>query len=158
MTTVIASMIPQKEIADLYWARWNCELDIRSIKHSLHMNVLRCKTSEMVRKEIWCHTLAWNLLRGTMVESAKRNEVLPRQLSVSGAMQAIESFTLAMMAIEGGQTLYDAMLTTVSADRVGNRPSRLEPRLKKSRPAWVHQMRAPRNSYHRRLASQAVRP
>ncbi len=97
--------MPKKEISDLYWQRWNCELDIRSIKHSLRMDVLRCKTPEMVRKEIWCHMLAYNLLRGTMVESAKRHDVLPRQLSVKGAMQAVESFTPAMMAIDGNEAV-----------------------------------------------------
>lgn len=38
VTTMIDPTIPQKEIADLYWQRWNCELDIRSIKHSLNMD------------------------------------------------------------------------------------------------------------------------
>ncbi len=104
------------------------------------MDVLRCKTPEMVHKEIWCHMLAWNLLRGVIVESAKRNDMLPRQLSVKGAMQAVESFTPAMMAINGDVAIYNAMLTTVSAHRVANRPGRLEPRFKKApaRLAAVH--------------------
>ncbi len=78
VTTMTDPTIPQKEISDLYWQRWNCELDIRSIKHSLNLDVLRAKSPEMVRKEIWCHLLAYNLLRGTMVESAKRSDTLPR--------------------------------------------------------------------------------
>jgi hypothetical protein len=139
----------------LYWTRWNAELDLRSIKHSLHMDVLRCKTPDMVRKEIWAHLLAYNLLRGTMVESAKRNDVLPRQLSVKGTMQAVESFTPAMMAIDGSDVLYNAMLTTVSAHRVGNRPGRQEPRFKKRRPVWDSYMTVPRHQSHRRLASEA---
>ena len=53
-------------------------------------------------------------LRGTMVESAKRCDVLPRQISVKGTMQAVESFTPAMMAIDGNEAIYHAMLTTVS--------------------------------------------
>ncbi len=156
VTTITDPTIPQKELSDLYWARWNCELDIRSIKHSLHMDVLRCKTPDMVRKEIWCHLLAYNLLRGTMVASAKRSDVMPRQLSVKGAMQAIESFTPAMMAIDGSDTLYNAMLTTVSAHRVGNRPGRQEPRFKKRRPAWDSYMTVPRHKSNRRLASAAL--
>lgn len=153
VTTMTDPTIPQKEIADLYWRRWNCELDIRSIKHSLHLDVLRCKTPSMVHKEIWCHLLAYNLLRGTMVETAKRHDILPRQLSVKGAMQAVESFTPAMMAIDGSEAIYDAMLATVSAHRVGNRPGRLEPRAKKRRPTWNVWLTRPRNKYHRRLAS-----
>jgi hypothetical protein len=156
VTTMTDPTIPQKEISDLYWARWNCELDIRNIKHSLHMDILRCKTPEMIRKEIWCHLLAYNLLRGTITETAKRHAVMPRQLSVKGAMQAVESFTPAMMSVDGGDTLYNAMLSTVSAHRVGNRPGRLEPRLKKRRPSWKRNMMKPRNKYHRRLASEGA--
>lgn len=155
VTTIIDPTVPQKELSDLYWARWNCEVDIRSIKHSLHMDVLRCKTPSMVRKEIWCHMLAYNLLRGTMVEAAKRNATMPRKLSVKGAIQAVESFTPAMMAINGEAAIYDAFLATVSAHRVGNRPGRLEPRFKKSRPAWNAYMTIPRHKSRRRLAAAA---
>jgi len=158
VTTITDPTIPQKEISDLYWRRWNCELDIRSIKHSLHLDVLRAKTPSMVRKEIFCHLLAYNLLRGTMVESAKRNNVLPREISIKGAMQAVESFTPAMMAIDGSDTLYNALLATVSAHRVGNRPGRLEPRFKKRRPTWTALMTVPRSKSHRRLASQTSAP
>lgn len=156
MATLTDPTIPQKELADLYWQRWNCELDLRSIKHSLHMDVLRCKTPDMVRKEVWCHLLAYNLLRGTMVESAKRHDVRPRQLSVKGAMQAVESFTPAMMALDDNKTVYDAFLATVSAHRVGNRPGRVEPRFKKRRPAWDQYMTIPRHKSYRRLNREAV--
>jgi hypothetical protein len=151
VTTMTDPSLTRKEISDLYWKRWNCELDIRSIKHSLHMDILRCKTPDMVRKEIWCHLLAYNLLRGTMVASAKQNGVLPRQLSVKGTMQAVESFTPAMMAIDGSDVLYNAMLTTIAAHRVGNRPGRLEPRFKKRRQVWHELMTIPRHKSHRRL-------
>jgi hypothetical protein len=155
VTTITDPTISQKELSDLYWQRWNCELDIRSIKHSLHMDVLRSKTPDMVRKEIWCHLLANNLLRGTMVESAKRSDVLPRQLSVKGTMQAVESFTPAMMAVGNSDAMYNALLTTVAAHRVGNRPGRLEPRFKKRRPAWSMYMTIPRHKSKRRLAREA---
>lgn len=58
VSTVTDPSIPQKELSDLYWTRWNCELDLRNIKHSLHMDILRCKTPDMARKEIWRHLLA----------------------------------------------------------------------------------------------------
>jgi len=155
VTTITDPTIPQKELADLYWQRWNCEVDIRSLKHSLHLDILRCKTPEMCKKELWAHVLAWNLLRGTMTESAKVHGVEPRQLSVKGAMQAVESFTPAMMSIDGSETLYNAFLSTVSAHRVGNRPGRIEPRFKKRRPAWDQYMTIPRHKSRRRLAAEA---
>lgn len=155
VSTITDPTIPQKELSDLYWRRWNCELDLRSIKQSMHLDVLRCKTPEMCRKEIYAHLLADNLLRGVMVESAKSKDIQPRQLSVKGTMQAVESFTPAMMATESGDILYHAFLTTVSSHRVGNRPGRQEPRLKKRRHGWKDYLMVPRNQCHRRLASQA---
>jgi len=154
VSTIIDPSIPQKELSDLYWQRWHMELDIRSIKHSLHMDVLRCKTPSMVRKELHCHLLAYNLLRGTMVETAKRHDIRPRELSVKGTMQAVESFTPAMMSIDGNPAIYEAFLTTVSAHRVGNRPGRVEPRFKKRRPAWDKYMRIPRHKSYRKLNYQ----
>lgn len=155
VTTITDPTVPQDELSALYWRRWNCELDLRSIKQSMHLDVLRCKTPEMVKKEIFAHLLAYNLLRGTMTASAKRTGVTPRQLSVKGAMQAVESFTPAMMATDAGDVLYDAMLTTISAHRVGNRPGRQEPRKKKRRSGWRDMMTKPRNEYNRRLAAEA---
>ena len=137
VSTITDPTLPQAERSGLYWQRWSAELDIRNVKCSLYMDVLRCKTPSMVRKEIWCHVLAYNLLRGTMVESAKRHDILPRQLSVKGTMQAVESFTPTMMSIDGSEALYNAFLATVSSHRVGNRPGRTEPRFKKRRPAWT---------------------
>lgn len=142
-------------MSDLYWRRWNCELDLRSIKQSMHLDVLRCKTPDMVRKEIFAHLLAYNLLRGVMTDSATRTGVTPRQLSVKGAMQAVESFMPAMMATDAGEVLYDAFLATVSAHRVGNRPGRQEPRTRKRRPTWRDYMMKPRSKSYRRLASDA---
>jgi len=152
VSTITDPSIPQNELSALYWRRWNCELDLRSIKQSMHLDVLRCKNPDMVAKEIFAHLLAYNLLRGTMTESAKRTGTTPRQLSVKGTMQAVESFTPAMMAANGNEALYTAFLATVAAHRVGNRPGRQEPRLKKRRPAWRAYMMAPRNEHHRRLA------
>jgi putative transposase len=156
VSTITDPSVPKEELSDLYWRRWNCELDLRSLKKSMHLDVLRCKTPEMVEKEIFCHLLAYNLLRGTMTESAKRNGVTPRQLSVKGAMQAIESFTPAMMATDSGDVLYNALLTTVAAHRVGNRPGRQEPRMLKRRPGWTILLKMPRHKYHRRLNSEAA--
>ena len=60
----------REDLASLYRARWNNELDLRSIKVTLQMDVLRCKTPELVRKEIWTHVLAYNLIRTVMAQAA----------------------------------------------------------------------------------------
>src|SRR5262249_43083603 len=74
------------ELADLYRARWQAELDLRSLKKTLKMDVLRCKDPEMVRKEIWTHLLACNLVR-VMAQAAQQAECKPRGLSVAGTVQ-----------------------------------------------------------------------
>ena len=53
----------QQDIAELYHKRWLVELDIRTIKITLGMDVLRCKSPDMVRREIWTGLLAYNLIR-----------------------------------------------------------------------------------------------
>ena len=112
------------------------EVDIRSIKSTMRMDVLRCKTPEMVRKEIWAHVLAYNLLRTAMAVAAAANSIEPRQVSFKGAKQAVTVFAPKIEAAqpEGRAVLIDAMLTTIAYHRVRNRPGRWEPRARKRRP------------------------
>ncbi|MCG8407068.1 MAG: transposase, partial [Phycisphaerales bacterium] len=56
-----AEEVTASDLASLYRARWNAELDLRSLKQTMQMDILRCKTPELVRKEIWTHILAYNL-------------------------------------------------------------------------------------------------
>ena len=71
----------KEDLAELYRQRWNNERDIRSLKTVMQMERLRCKTPELVRKEIWTHVLAYNLTRTLMAEAAIKNNVLPRTIS-----------------------------------------------------------------------------
>ena len=93
---------PRQELAGLYRARWHAEFDIRSIKQTLKMDVLRCKTPAMVRKEIWGHFLVYNLIRGVMAEAARRHGLLPRELSFQGARQTMEGFRAELNRAGGG--------------------------------------------------------
>ena len=81
---VVTSLLDANEdtaddIAELYHKRWLVELDIRAIKINVGMDVLRCKSPEMVRKEIWTCLLAYNLIRRTMLQaaSAKGSTTVP---------------------------------------------------------------------------------
>ena len=47
---------------DLYSARWNAELDLRSLKETMQLDILLCTTAEIVRKEICTHILAYSLI------------------------------------------------------------------------------------------------
>ncbi len=83
---------PAGEPASLYRQKLHGELDISYLKSTMRMDVLRCKTPAMVRKESWTHLLAYDLVRGAMAEAADRHGVLPRRLSLQGARQTLEAF------------------------------------------------------------------
>jgi hypothetical protein len=70
----------KEDLVALCRARWNAELDLRSIKSAMQMRELRCKTPELVRKEVWAHILAYNLLRTVMAQAAARHLAAVDQL------------------------------------------------------------------------------
>ena len=135
-TLLDARAYPKASIADLYRQRWHAELDLRSLKTFLHLDVLRCQSPAMVRKEVWVHVLAYNLIRKVMAQAAQEHEVLPRQLSFKGALQTLNAFADSLQACraEDLETLCRILLAAVAQHRVGDRPDRLEPRRKKRRP------------------------
>jgi len=145
---------PAADLVELYRERWHCELDLRSLKTSLQMTHLRCKTPEMVRKEIWAHCLAYNLIRKTMAESARHQGVFPRHLSFKGAVQTMNSFAPYLaLCITDKDGLWAELLTAIAAHVVGNRPNRLEPRKLKYRLGKFTYMTRPRTEERRTLCS-----
>jgi Transposase DDE domain len=159
VTTLLdARLYSAHDLAELYGQRWHCELDLRSIKAALGMDVLRCRTPEMVRKELWMYVLAYNLMRAVMVRAALSKGLRPRQLSFTGALQAVNGFTPALVLAEGAVVvaLLDALLESVAAHRVGQRPNRVEPRAVKRRPKAHKLLSVPRIKARKRLESGRV--
>lgn len=77
-TLTNAKAVSKQELLTLYHARWQVELDLRSIKTVMQMDVLRCKRPERVKKEIAVHLLAYSLVRAVMAQAAFLGQVLPR--------------------------------------------------------------------------------
>ena len=148
VTTILNNSIGGKQIGDLFEHRWDGEVDIRSIKSTMQMDILRCKTPDMVHKEIWTHLLAYNLLRTVMAVAANENDMEPRQVSFKGAKQALTAFAPKIEAArpEDRMPLIDAMLTTIAYHRVGDRPGRWEPRARKRRPKPAARLTQPRHT------------
>ena len=149
------------ELAALYRARWHNELDLRSIKSTMQMGALRCKTPEMVRKEIWAHVLAYNLIRTVMAQAAATHDLLPRSISFKGALQTLEAFQplLELQADRGGAHrlgLYQDLLRAIATHRVGDRPDRFEPRAKKRRRDHYAWLTKPRSELKRKMAKGAT--
>jgi len=153
-TLLDASVYSVADLAALYRERWHCELDLRSLKASLQMTHLRCKTPEMVRKEIWAHCAAYNLIRKTMAESARQHEVLPRHLSFKGAVQTMNGFAPYLaLCVTDKDGLWAELLAAIATHIVGNRPNRLEPRKLKYRLGKFTYMTRPRTEERRMLCS-----
>jgi IS4 transposase len=126
----------QEDILDLYHERWHAEIDLRSIKTQMKMEILRCKSPEMVRKEIWAHLLAYNLVRTVMAQAAAEHNLTPRQISFAGAMQTLNEFRTSLLHASTAELpeLNSRILAAIARHRVGNRPGRVEPRKVKRRP------------------------
>ncbi len=158
MTTLLDAIeFPHDELATLYRARWHAELDIGSLKQTLKMDVLRCRTPEMVRKEIWAHLLVANLIRGVTAEAARGHDVLPRGLSFQGARQTIQGFRseLSHAGSSEAEVLREVALKAIASHRVGDRPDRVEPRVRKRRPKNYPLMHEPRPKPRKRLGKAA---
>ena len=146
VTTILDKSINGEQIGNLYERRWDGELDIRTIKSTMQMDILRCKTPDMVHKEIWTHLLAYNLLRTVMAVAAKENNIEPRTISFKGAKQTLTAFAPKIEAAkpQDRAPLIDAMLTAIAYHRVGDRPGRWEPRARKRRPKHAIRLTQPR--------------
>jgi len=145
----------EKDIAELYHRRWLAELDIRAIKCSLGMDVLRCKTPEMVRKEIWTCLLAYNSIRKTMLQAAMGSDLSPRQLSFTHALQAMAAGwgLLPTLGDSAFALLVPVQLASLTRPLVGNRPNRIEPRAVKRRPKPIPLLNMPRDAAREKLRS-----
>src|SRR4051794_8008499 len=158
VTTMLdAEEYGKEEVANLFIRRWNIELDFRSIKCVLQMDVLRCKTPEMVRKEIWMHMLAYNLIRGMMAKAAVAHGKQPRQLSFKGALQTMTAFRDASRGATpcDRARLLEEMLKAISRHHVGDRFGRVEPRANKRRPKPQRFLMEPRAEARKRLKQPA---
>ena len=139
--TVVTSLIdpvayPKEDIAGLYGFRWYAELDIRDIKQTLGLDHARCKTPDMVGRELWVTLLAYNLIRKLIATAAAVHEKQPRQLGFTLACQTVLSswMLLATGASRDVQQLWRLALERIAANEVANRPGRIEPRvIKRSR-------------------------
>jgi hypothetical protein len=154
VTTLLdAEEVSKEELASVYRARWHAELDLRSIKVTMQMDVLRTKTPDMVRKEIWMHLLAYNLIRTVMAQAALAHGVLPREVSFAGALQTFNAFREVLQTSRAGEVprIYQSMLAAIATHRVGDRPDRVEPRAIKRRPKPHRLLTVPRHEARRQL-------
>ena len=145
----------RRELRQLYSQRWSVELDLRCIKDTMGMEMLRCKSPEMLEKEIWTYLLAYNLIRLTMAEAAQAHDKEPRRLSFKGAIQAINTFIpkIQLASESRKDVLYQTMLRVIASQEVGNRPGRKEPRAVKRRPKPFPRLNMSRQAWRDSIAA-----
>lgn len=137
ITTLLDTQaFPTYKLIELYHSRWNVELDLRHLKTSLGMDILRSKTPDMVRKEIYIYLLAYNLLRSIMWSAGTTHSTPPLRLSLQGTRRHLINFLTKLVSVS--QTfryqVYSTLLKVVAHKAVPQRPKRVEPRKIKRRP------------------------
>jgi len=136
---------PCEALGELYRARWLAELNLRSLKTTLGMDVLRCRSPQMVRKELAVFQVVYNLIRILMRQAARRHDLDPQRLSFAGTRQRLLAFLSHWTRARTGRAQRDllaTLLADIAADPLPHRPGRHEPRAikrrRKSFPYLVH--------------------
>lgn len=149
---------PTAELAKLYLRRWAVELFFRDIKITLGMDVLRCQTPAMVRKEIVMHAIAYNLIRALMQQAAALYHVPIERLSFKGSVDTLRQWTDTLNAAHDKPReqarLFNHLLQILAEDIVPDRPNRAEPRVRKRRPKAYPLMTHSRRDYRLAAASK----
>lgn len=157
-TLTDAEKYSKEDIAELYGFRWNSELDIRSIKDSLNLGHVRCKSPEMVRNELWTTLLGYNLIRTTAAAAALLHDKQPRQISFTSTCQYILSSWMLLSCGAVSTVRIEnhcrELLSQIASCEVANRPGRLEPRVLKRRRHGYKLMQEPRSVLRAQLRNE----
>jgi len=141
---------PAERIAALYLRRWDLELGFRDLKTTMGMECLRCRTPEMVRKELFAYLIAHNFIRCLIAQAAATHGLPRTRISFKGTVDAARSFHQAMRISPSPQKarkLYNRLLEIIARDAVPLRPNRSEPRAVKKRPKNYQRLTMPRHSF-----------
>jgi hypothetical protein len=158
--TVATTLVDEAEVAgdwirSVYESRWLVELDIRAVKCSLNMDILRAKTPPMVRTELWSCLLAYNLIRLKMLQSCAPSGRDPRSLSFTTTLQLLATNWLLCAVIGVSEEMATLGQQAAGSERVGHRGGRVEPRVNKRRPKVLALMTKPRRQLQAELKAAA---
>jgi hypothetical protein len=157
-TLTDARTVTAKDIDALYGRRWQVEVDLRSIKAEMGMDILRTRSADMIDKEIAVYLLAYNLICALMVRAAISAGTLPRSLSFKATVQLYWAFEqqLRFAANARANIMTAHLLGAISLLRLPVRPGRIEPHAIKRRPK-NHALLTVRRSFARELILTARR-
>ncbi len=129
-----AKAFPASAIAALYARRWQVELHFRQIKTNLALDVLRGQSPAMIERELWMHTIAYNLVRALLLDAARTHNQPVERLSFKGALDALQAWVdRALPSRRHRAHARRTLLARLANDPVPLRPGRQEPRARKRR-------------------------
>jgi hypothetical protein len=142
---------PKEDLAQLFRRRWMAELYLRDIKSTMGMDILRCKTPDMVHKELIMYMIAYNLIRSLILHSSMILQAHMDRLSFKGTLAILRQLnppTLRLIRTRKlEETLYKTALLIIAKDIVPDRPDRQEPRARKRRPKNYQLLNEPRSHF-----------
>jgi len=140
---------PAQDLADLYRRRWQAELFLRDIKTTMGMDLLRCKSPDMVHKELTMHLIAYNLVRLTMLEASAQEGVPVERPSFKGTLSTLRTWAPFFLSVDRRtrDRLWTSLLALVARDTLPHRPDRVEPRARKRRPKNYQLLNKPRRAF-----------
>ena len=140
--------VDKADLAALYARRWNVELDLRNLKTTTGMDVLSCQTPTMNDKQLWVHLLAYNVIRLLMAQAACNANVDPRSLSFKHTVQLWTEWTARGLSSTNDR---QRLFASIAQCKVGHRPGRIEPRMRKRRPKPYPWLKVPRAQARRHV-------
>lgn len=135
------------KLIKLYHRRWEIELSFDDIKTEMGMDLLKCKTPERCRAEIYMCLIAYNIIRGVMLDAALNAGLTPRDISFKGTMQRLDIYLRRDSFNGNPKEKYRMLLKHLADDKLVKRPGRYEPRMRKRRTKNYSFLTKPRNSF-----------
>jgi len=150
VTTLLdAKKYSKADLAELYFRRWAVELYFRDIKITLGIDILRCKSPQMIHKELLMHIIGYNLIRILIMSATHAYSVDNSRVSFKGTLDTLRQWLPALFSVitrrRKYRRVFQAMLHYLAHDLVPLRPNRSEPRAVKRRPKNFQYMTKPRH-------------
>jgi hypothetical protein len=142
-------LYPAEQILQAYLRRWRLEMCLDDLKTTLKMEMLRSHSPEMAQKELYARLIVHNLIRCVAAQVASELQVMLEHISFKGTLDALRHFSLAMSQAtkKKRRQLWAALLNTLAADLVPERPGRREPRAVKRKKHRYPRLIGPRDKF-----------
>jgi len=141
-------MYPKHEVAELYLQRWDVELFFRDIKTTMGMDILKCVSPTMIKKEILMYFIVYNCIRFLMIQSSEKHNKPIRKISFKSTIQTLRQWEPHInQCRHDSRKMVNAMhkiLDSIAVDILYQRLGRREPRCLKRRPKTYDRMNRPR--------------